>query len=381
MSITKDEREEEFVYPTLQTWVSYQHRFNERGSEYWGCPYSDSLGISPYFTESSDPYDEGMCEPYKSGTWYPDMTSSEVIPKYTEKGGMSSAYTTNFPRTMENLNRGTLIWYEVMHGGNRDGGIVGFWLEDQPESNPWRGYEENAMVLRGATDDPDVSTMSKMVGLDVTPGVSGPGGVVERHDGIIIALLQQGQTGLTDGLDFDDAMDNIHCVGFNAGSCLIAATYLQLSLIRHGSVFQVIDPWLTSWYSAMAMGLFAKGIAKGQRVGQCYTEGIHHVGIEYLTKKWWWDMYENVCYYGDPDLMMWTPNNAWGKPAALQDGKVLGGHAVFGANSHPNAIGDTTVLEVGIVAAVVAVVLTFGYLYKTNRIRKLLHRKSGSNNG
>lgn len=373
--ITEDEKEVVVKYPTLQTWVSYQHRFNERGADYWGCPYTDSLGITPFFTPSDDPLDDGICEPYKSGSYYPDMTESEVIPKYMEKGGLSSVFTTNFPKTMENLNRGVIIWFEVMHGGNRDDGIVGFWNHAQPEPNPWRGYEENAFTLRGSTDEPDVSTMSKIFGLDATPGFSGPLGNIERHDGIVIAILQQAdQTIAKGGLDFDRALGNIHSVGFNGGSCLIAATYLQLALIRHGSVFQVIDPWLTSWYSAFAMEIFAKGLVKGKRVGECFAEGIHHVGIEYLTKKWWWDIFENVCFYGDPKLLMWTPNNGWQKPETLRYGVVIDGHAIYGAKNHPRAIGDTFAYEMMIYAGIVATVVALAYGYKTRKINKVMAR-------
>ena len=379
LQITEDEREVDVDYPVLETWVSYQHKFNELASEYWGCPYTTRTGITPYFTKSPDDIDAGI------GGNYPDITTSEIVSYYTEKGNFGEVFTTNFPKTMENLNRGVIMWYEVMHGGSRDGGIVGFWNMGQKEQNPWRGYEENGIPLvsvgsdgiigenplqdltrlRGSTEDPDVVTMSKYYGLDLQPSTSpktGAGVVPETHDGVIIAILQQGQTGLQDGYMWDDAMDNIHSVGFSAGSCLIANTYLHLTTVRHGSVFQIIDPWLTSWYSSFAMEMFAKDMATGgYTVGESYVRGITHVGIQYLVDGWWWDIFENLIYYGDPDLTMFTPNNAWEKPGAMEAGTSINGHNIYGVSSHPYAIGAVStgwiivfvLLLVGAIAAAI----------------------------
>ncbi len=361
------EREESYDLPYLQSWVSYQHRFNEQASEYWGARYVGPAGLSPYWSESTNPIDQGNSlhnDAHGSGTFYPDMTTSEVVPFYVDKMGAESVFTTNFPRTMENLNRGVVMWAEVMHGGHQsygDGsGIVGFW-RDEPEperwpwapleTNPWRGYESG-----GGTDGifgPDTQTMSKYAGADVLPayGTDATGEAYEYHDGVIIAIAQQRpQSIYKSGYDFNDALENIHSVGFNAGSCLIANTYLHLTLMRHGSAFQVIDPWLTSWYVAFAIELFFRSMALGATVGEAYAEGIHNVGIEYLTEQWWWDIFENVVYYGDPDLRMFSGVQSWEQPEAAAIADIsAGGHTPGGSGgSHPNEIGSTVLLEAGL---------------------------------
>jgi hypothetical protein len=346
--ITEPEKEVTAEYPVLQSWVSYDHRFNERGSLYWGIDYVTADGITPFRTPSDDPID-------KDGVW-PDITTSEVVPYYAEKAGYSSVFSTNFDVTMENLNKGTIMWLEVMHGGNRDSGVVGFWNPDQIESNPWRAYEDG-----GSTFEPDTKVMSKNTGLDY---ITNPLPSQYLHDGVIICILTQAtQTVSKNGYDFDNALENIHSMGFSAGSCLIANTYLHISMIRHGSAFQVIDPWLTSWYCGFAIETFVRDIALGYTVGEAYERGIKHVGIQYLTDQWWWDIFENVVYYGDPDLRVYSPKFAWEEPEPLAKGSVIDGHSPFGSSGHPHAIESTFLLEMlllgGILAAVGVVVVLF----------------------
>ncbi len=369
--IEEEMRETRERFPVAQSWVSYQYKFNEVASEYWGCEYTTRTGITPYFDSSTDTDPDGI----DINGCYPDLDTSEVVPHYLEAAGYGQAFTTTFENTMENLNRGVIMWYEVMHGGHTHSGALGWWDErgaEEPE--PWRGYEEagipigtNTMRLRGATDDPDVITMSKSVGLDITQGYSPqtPLEIIpEHHDGIIIAIAQQGQTEYSeDGLVMDDAMENLHSMGFSAGSCLIANTYLHLSMVRHGGIFQVIDPWLTSWYSAFAMAMFARDMYYGHTVGDAYERGISHVGIEYLIDGWWWDIFENLVYYGDPDLMMFTPNNAWSEPASLEKGTVLGGHSPFGADGHPNALTSGVWLDILFFGALLGLIGAGAYLY------------------
>jgi hypothetical protein len=189
--------------------------------------------------------------------------------------------------------------------------------------------------------------------LDLTP-----------RDGVIICILQQEwQTVAKTGYDFDNAMENLHSMGFSAGSCLIANTFLQLSMVRHGSAFQIIDPWLTSWYCGFAIQTFVRDIALGYSVGEAYERGIKHVGIQYLTGQWWWDIFENVVYYGDPDLRVYSPLHAWEEPKPLPAGSTIDGHSPFGARGHPHAIGSTWLLEMllllGIFAAIGLVVVLF----------------------
>jgi hypothetical protein len=332
------EQEVTAQYPVLQSWVSYDHRFNERGSLYWGADYVTADGITPYRTNSDDPID-------KDGKW-PDITTSEVVPYYAEKAGYSSVFSTEFEVTMENLNQGAIMWLEVMHGGNRDSGVVGFWNPDQIEPNPWRSYEDG-----GSTFEPDTAIMSKNTGLDY---IRNPTPSQQLHDGVIICLLTQvTQTISKNGYDFDNAMENLHSMGFSGGSCLIANTYMQLAMVRHGSVFQIIDPWLTSWYCGFAIQTFVRDIALGYTVGEAYERGIKHVGIQYLTGQWWWDIFENVVYYGDPDLRVYSPKYAWEEPAPLPEGSVIDGHSPFGATGHPHAIGSTLLLEILLLAGII----------------------------
>ncbi len=370
LRITKPEQEVEVDYPVVQTWVSYQHRFNERASKYWGCDYVTATGITPFRTLASD---DGVDDLF--GVW-PDLTETEVIPHYLDQLGYSSVYTTNFDTTMENLNRGTIMWLEVMHGGNSKGGVVGFWNDAQPESNPWRGYEENLLTLRGSTADPDVVSMNRNIGLDIQPGFSPITGleiIPETHDGVIIALAQQEQTASKVGEDFDAAMENLHSMGFSAGSCLIANTYLHLSMIRHGCVFQVIDPWLTSWYSAFAMETFVRDLVIGYTVGQAYERGIAHVGVQYLTDGWWWDIFENLVYFGDPDIRVYTPKDAWEEPAPLEYRKsaIIQGHAPFSTNEHPNKIEDLSGAEYGFYASLAIIIIVVAVV----SIRKFKKKK------
>jgi hypothetical protein len=353
LRITQDEMEVEVQYPVAQTWVSYDHRFNERGAKYWGAEYVTATGITPFYDVSDNPsMDIG-------GVW-PDLTTSEIVPHYLDQAGYSSVFTTNFATTMDNLNRGAIMWLEVMHGGNRNSGIVGFWDENQPEPNPWRGYEENAFTLRGSTADPDVVSMNKKIGLDLQPGgspiISG-GPRRESHDGVVIAIAQQAQTVSFDGIDFDNALENVHSMGVNAGSCLIANSYLHLALIRHGSAFQVIDPWLTSWYSGFAIETFVRDIVLGYNIGQAYERGIKHVGIQYLTEHWWWDIFENVVYFGDPDLRVYSPEHEWERPKILKRTLAIEGHAPSYAAKHPYSIKSTTAQEAGLYAGAVIIPL------------------------
>lgn len=387
--IIEPEQEVEAMHNIAQSWVSYQHRFNERASKHWGSAYTGPAGLTPFETPSNNPIDENVNLMYGGApNTFPDMTTSDIIPYYATKGGYPSVFTTNFEKTMENLNRGTLLWVEVMHGGHQSygdhSGVVGFWdSENQNEKNPWRGYESE-----GASDEtflvsnsgatlygPDTVTMSKYAGADLEPAVQDPTGTYENHDGVIIAIAQQIQTNHKTGFDFEEHLENIHSMGFNGGSCLIADTYLHLSMVRHGSVYQVIDPWLTSWYVAVAIEMFVRGLALGATVGEAYSEGIHNVGIEYLTKQWWWDIFENVVYFGDPDLRMWSPLEdatyslleapglTWTAPPMVDMSQPIGGHAPGGADSHPHAMGSKLPYQLGVGVLVIgaALVAVVGY--------------------
>jgi hypothetical protein len=349
------------VYPVVNTWVSYQHKFNERGSIYWGADYITADGITPYRTGSGVEIDV-------DGVW-PDLTTSEIVPHYAKHAGYTPVFSSNFEDTMINLNKGSLLWLEVMHGGHRGAGVVGFWNKDQIESNPWRGYESG-----GSTFEPDTVIMGKNIGFDL---IRNPTRSDRLHDGVVIAIVDQAaQTVSYDGYDFDNSFENLHSMGFNGGSCLIANTYMHLAMVRHGMSFQVIDPWLTSWYASFAMETWLRDLVFGKTVGEAYQGGIQHVGIQYLVEQWWWDIYENVIFYGDPDMMVFTPVNAWEEPEPLWDGETIGGHAPFGAPDHPHKIKDTFLQDLAItIAAVAGIAVLLALAIMKIKKRRALRRR------
>jgi len=182
------------------------------------------------------------------------------------------------------------------------------------------------------------------------------------RNGVIIALAQQEQTVYLNGEDFEPVLENLHSMGFSAGSCLIANTYLHMTMVRHGCVFQVIDPWLTSWYSGFAMETFIRDLILGYTVGQAYERGIAHVGVQYLTEGWWWDIFENLVYFGDPDLRVFIPNDPWEEPVELkfEESAIISGHAPFGADSHPKSIEDVGSYEIGFYASLIIIIIIIG---------------------
>lgn len=381
LKIIKPSQEEKFHYPVLNSWITYNHRFNERGSKYWGFKYTCSDGITPYFDPSPDPIDNNVLAKYgRYGSYWPDMSESEVNPFYLRKAGYDVAFSTNFSATMEDLNRGVIIWMETSHGWHEDSGLIMFWdpygvpgfigvnvTLPTVEPNPWRGYEIYLPgYLDGSTEEPDVLSQSKLFGLDIVPAKLSDIPIIKDtplgkrcgYDGVVITVLF-GRLRAKDytGLQMDKALKNIHSAGFNAGSCFIANTYFHLTLIRHGSVFQTIDPWETSWYAAFAGEIFSKDIALGKSAGESFVDGIMHTGIGYLTKQWWWDIKENICYFGDPSLHIYTPEYGWEKPDAIEKNDIIGGHALIEATSYPHEIkhGNYTIYVIATLVALVAI--------------------------
>jgi hypothetical protein len=140
--ITKPSEEEQFTYPVLQTYTTFSYRFNEEAWKHWDFQYSTADGIIPYVSPSPDPIDDGATD--KAGAYYPDMSETEVIPFYANRAGYDSVFSTNFKSSVENLNRGVLIWVENCHGWQSMGGSISMWDPDNPyikEENPWRTYE------------------------------------------------------------------------------------------------------------------------------------------------------------------------------------------------------------------------------------------------
>ncbi|MCD6236675.1 MAG: hypothetical protein J7K13_01825, partial [Thermoplasmata archaeon] len=221
------------------------------------------------------------------------------------------------------------------------------------------------MVDKGCTENPDVAvtnpdipipSLADAFGVDFhikeSHGLSLIPIIGRRYraysDGIVIDPLPGGENVLSKatGIMFDDKLDNLHSCGINAGSCLIAHTYLHTTFIRHGSAYQIMDPWSTSWYSSVWFQFIPRDFALGYTVGQTYEHGMSLVGVEYLVDQWWWDLNENVVYYGDPDLRPYVPSteysdaNHWEQkdvqPLRYDSKAYVDGHMLYGATSHPH---------------------------------------------
>ena len=382
--IDKPSQEEKMAYPISSTFVHYEHRFNERSSKYWGFTYQCADGLVPGVTNTLNPIDQGVSSYIEGeGSIFPDMSISDVLPSYLEKGGYSNALSTNFDAVVENVNNGVLLWNHFAHGYHGDGGLTQYFY-NKNDPNPWRMYE----FYLGSTEEPDTLTMeihgilpaflsnpnmngairtaldfaaakkpvrdkiSKL--LSITPVIRKivPEGFLDTqdyYDGMINTLLLSkiGAVGIN-GTQIDDSIENLHSAGYITNACLMATKYIHLAIIRHGTSFQIMDPWPTSWYGAVWAQSVPRDIILGDTVGEAFNKGISHVGILYLTDppQWWWDNSECVCFYGDPDLRMFVPsteysdNNHWEKEdvqALRYDSDIcINGHMPFGATSYPH---------------------------------------------
>jgi len=171
----------------------------------------------------------------------------------------------------------------------------------------------------------------------------------------------------------DDELGNLHSTGISSVACLPAGKYLHLTMMRHGSVFQIMDPWATSWYSDVWQNMVPRGIALGQTIGEIYSEGISKVGILYVADEdeapqWWWDLAENVCLYGDPDLRIWVPSteysskNHWEPEDVapisydVHDEFYVDGHIPYGVEEYPNQKEPTSLIgQITWIAVIVAI--------------------------
>ena len=173
---------------------------------------------------------------------------------------------------------------------------------------------------------------------------------IYQGDGKVIISPRSGSEYLKDwktGYDFDNALENLHSCSINAISCLPAGTYLHMTWMRHGTVYQIIDPWTTTDWSAVWEQMLIKRFAMGDSVGQAYEKGMRAVGPEYTVGQFWWDRYQNVELFGDPDLRVLVPGtqysdkNNWDindvRPLNYEKDLSLKGHTPFGATGHPNA--------------------------------------------
>ncbi len=406
----KEAGEETFKYPVHLTFASYPHRYNEQASKYYGYKYQCADGIIPGETRSMEPIDQDSIKMYTGteGCFWPDMSPSDIIPFYMKKGGYGCAFSSNFPDTMDNINQGVLYWHLGSHGFNTNSGMFVFWdpqgegaargcgsaafplppgAAAKKDPNPWRSYE----WYLGSTEEPD--TMSHEIhglipmllgnpnidglfrtAVDIAPAKRPirdyinnilsntpvlkkllPKGQLDTHDyydGMVCTAFfnQMGYSWYT-GWSVDDELENVHSMVFITGVCLVAGKYMQTALVRHGTVSQIIDPWPTSWYSGVWQQSIPRDIILGDTMGEAYNKGISHVGILYIGdnddhQQWWWDEFENVCYFGDPDLRMFVPSteysdkNYWEnddvQPIRYNEELSIDGHMPFGATDYPN---------------------------------------------
>ena len=410
--ISRESRKYKYAYPVLCSFVTHKYRFNERASKYYGVKYQCADGLIPGEDGTMDPIDQGICEKYygKKGSYFPDLTESEVVPFYLRRGGYSPVFSTNFSAVMNNLNMGVILWIHSSHGLEKDGGKTLFWDTNfadnlfaqivkpfaaaSKESNPWRGYD----WYLGSTEEPDTMSMDikgiipfTNIKLPLLPPMGrdwvlarkpvkelinrlipfiDPFDTENLYDGLIGTLhFSRFQYVDRNSLEIDSVLLNLHSMGFITSICQTSNTYLHLTLIRHGSVFQVQDPWPTSWYGAVWRQSIPRDIILGYTVGEAYTRGISHVGTLYITDppQWWWDTGENVLYFGDPDLRIYVPSteysdaNHWEQkdvqPLRYDSKAYVDGHMLYGATSHPHAYEPLPIMQIAILAIVVIAIV------------------------
>lgn len=195
---------------------------------------------------------------------------------------------------------------------------------------------------------------------------------IYQGDGKVIICPSSGSVHTRDmrnGIDFDDALENLHSCGLNTISCLPACTYLHLTWMRHGMTYQIIDPWTTTDWSAVWNQMLIKRFAMGDTIGEAYERGIRACGPEFAVGHWWWDRWENVELFGDPDLRVFVPGtdysdaNHWEqedtKSLRFDEDVSIGGHMPFGATSYPHEKEPMTFWQqyLWIIVALAAVVI------------------------
>jgi hypothetical protein len=316
---------------------------------------------------------------------------------------------------MENLNKGCLLWVVGTHGESSNGGAFLFPDPNSiffKEPNPWRGYE----WLYGSTEEPDTMTteihgiIPMLLGnpkwngfirtaLDFAPAKRPLLDLIGKiaslpilrcfapewlkdtqdyYDGIVgSAFISTLGTVPRTGIEIDDSLDNIHSCGLITAACLPAYKYLHLTMVRHGSTFQIIDPWGTSWYSSFWEATIPRDIALGDTIGEAYAKGMacrnsisRRRGYHGEEPQWWWDKLENVCLFGDPDLRVWIPStrysdaNHWKRedtiPLRYDESSDLhvDGHMLYGATEYPHAYKPMPILL--LIVAVLVIVLIAG---------------------
>jgi len=431
LKITKDSGERNFEYPTLCSFVTHKYRFNERASKYYNTKYECADGKVPGETTTMQAIDQGVMEKYTGdgGMYFPDMTETEVVPFYLNKGGFSTAFSTKLEAVQNNLNQGVILWIHASHGTHGNCGSTLFWDVEEGfkkhkiagifagakhEENPWRGYD----WYLGSTKEPDTMSMDIYGAIPFTNHKSliipatGMDWVLARKpirealnrlipfvDPFNVDNLYDGLTGTVsyskyaldnkNAFEIEENLENIHSVGFITSICQTSNTYLHLMMIRHGSVFQVQDPWPTSWYGAIWRQSIPRDIILGYTVGEAYSRGISHVGCLYIGggedgPQWWWDDGENVVYFGDPDLRMYVPENEYSnanhwtkediKTCTYQEDFRLQGHMPFGVTNHPHKIEPQSFIEKNlfiliVIAIIILLILSLFILGRKKKIK------------
>jgi hypothetical protein len=395
LKITRESQEEEYNYPILHTYVCYAHRLNEMFEKYYGETYQFANEIIAGKTNSFNPIDDGVNLKYRGedGSFHPDLIDSELTALYASRGGYSNAFSTSFDAVMHNLNQGAIMWIHDGHGLAADSGQGLFWSQipgtgSAKEENPWRLYE----WYLGSTENPDTMTMDvhgvipALLGNPTRDGIFRTGlawaparkpildkiaDILNRpflfpvisylspdwlkdkedyYDGMVNTVFPSTlNSEFRTGYEIDEKLDNLHSCGYITANCLASNTYFHLSLIRHGSPYQIMDPWSTSWYSSAWIQSIPRDIALGDTIGEAYVKGIKTVGILYISDppQWWWDIAENVVFFGDPDLRPFVPsttysnNNYWTRdetqPIRYNAELSINGNMPFGVTSYPYA--------------------------------------------
>jgi hypothetical protein len=95
--------------------------------------------MTPGEDNTMESIDQGSATKYtgKTGSVFPDMSLSEIVPFYLGKGGYSTAFSTSLDAVKNNLNQGVLIWVHSSHGSDGNGGSTQFW-------DPVGGFQEKA---------------------------------------------------------------------------------------------------------------------------------------------------------------------------------------------------------------------------------------------
>jgi hypothetical protein len=408
--IYRQPQEVEYKYPVLHTYNTFVIDFNKIASKHWGGYYTTANGIIPYITPSPYSIDNGATDKVGAFYADIDETYAVPFysEKAGYSNCYSTNFDAAIDNLNKGV---IMWMEACHGGNGNYGNLGFWDTESPYiyEENPWRAYERPlisfgtikeftkyapelfhemglpsfnllfrlASILStpinlltvdwGSADDPDVVVMNPQVpipifsdafrvdfhikeskGLSLIP-IIGRQFRVYGDDGVVIDPLLGGENVLSgrNGIMFDENLSNLHSCGLNAVSCLIAHTYLHTTFIRHGTPYQILDPWATSWYSSLWLHGIPRALALGKTIGQAYEEGMAEVGIQYLVDQWWWDLNENVIFYGDPDLRVWTPgteyssNNYWVKedtrPILYDVDLMINGHMPFGATSYPNA--------------------------------------------